>query len=183
LNRARWLMNDFMGAIGQLELRFTTPSINGPYQSAAERRIYRNDELDLFFTDTWRVRPNLTLNLGVRYEWAGVPIETQGLSLLPQGNGIDAVFGISGQAGLFNPGTFQGSPCALLRSLPMAVTTANATSFINNCSTPNVPARWHKRRFSGRSGFSWTSISRSARASRKRPTSNFAGRFSIFSIT
>lgn len=140
LNRARAMMNDFMGAIGQLELRFTTPSINGPYQSAAERRIYRNDELDLFFTDAWRARPNLTLNLGLRYEWAGVPIETQGLSLLPQGNGIDAVFGISGQAGLFNPGTFQGAPCAALRSLPMAVTTANATSFINNCSTPNVPA-------------------------------------------
>lgn len=140
LNRARGMMNDFMGAIGQLELRFTSPTINGPFQSVAERRIYRNDELDFFLTDTWRMRPNLTWNLGVRYEWAGVPIETQGLSLLPQGNGIDAVFGISGQAGLFNPGAFQGAPCAALRSLPMAVTTANATSFINNCSTPNVPA-------------------------------------------
>ncbi len=139
-NRARAMMNDFMGAIGQLELRFTSPGISGPFQSAAERRIYRNNELDLFFTDTWRMRPNLTWNFGVRYEWAGVPVETQGLGLLPQGNGIDAVFGISGQAGLFNPGTFQGSACAPLRSLPLAVTSANAISFINTCSTPNVPA-------------------------------------------
>ncbi|MCI0491271.1 MAG: TonB-dependent receptor [Blastocatellia bacterium] len=139
-NRARDMMNDFMGAIGQLELRFTTPSVNGPFEPGIEeRRIYRNRELDLFFNDVWKLRPNLTLNLGLRWEYASVPIETQGLSLLPEG-GQDAVFGISGPSGLFNPGTFQGSACAELGGLPMARTTANATNLILNCSTKNVPA-------------------------------------------
>lgn len=138
-NRARAMMNDFMAAIGQLELRFTTPNIEGPLRSVEERRIYQNDEFDFFFNDTWRMRPNFTLNAGLRWEYAGVPFETRGLALLPRG-GIDGVFSVSGIGGLFNPGVFEGTPCNELRNLPAAVTTANAINLINNCSTVNVPA-------------------------------------------
>jgi hypothetical protein len=41
-------------------------------------RGFRTRELDFFFQDTWRVRPNFTLNYGVRYEFKGVPFEVNG---------------------------------------------------------------------------------------------------------
>ena len=34
---------------------------------------FRVRETDFFFQDTWRIRPNLTLNYGLRYEFKGVP--------------------------------------------------------------------------------------------------------------
>ncbi len=41
-------------------------------------RGYRVREWDLFFQDTWRVKPNLSLNYGLRYEFKGVPFEVNG---------------------------------------------------------------------------------------------------------
>ncbi len=41
-------------------------------------RGFRTRELNLFYQDTWRVRPNLTLNYGLRYEVNGVPYEVNG---------------------------------------------------------------------------------------------------------
>ena len=37
----------------------------------------------LFFKDQWRVRRNLNLNYGLRYEMVGVPVVTNGLSIQP----------------------------------------------------------------------------------------------------
>ncbi len=44
----------------------------------ADYRGFRTRELDFFFQDTWRVRPNFTLNYGMRYEFKGVPFEVNG---------------------------------------------------------------------------------------------------------
>ena len=44
----------------------------------ADYRGFRTRELDLFFQDTWRVKSNLTLNYGMRYEFKGVPFEVNG---------------------------------------------------------------------------------------------------------
>ena len=41
--------------------------------------------LSFYAADTVRIRPNLTLNLGLRWEWHGAPTETSGLALLPVG--------------------------------------------------------------------------------------------------
>ncbi|HWS85535.1 MAG TPA: TonB-dependent receptor [Pyrinomonadaceae bacterium] len=46
---------------------------------------FRNWNLGAYVGDSWRVRENLTLNLGLRYEFISVPKDVSGLTLLPQG--------------------------------------------------------------------------------------------------
>ena len=41
-------------------------------------RGYRVRESGIFFQDNWRVRPNLTLNLGIRWDYNSVPYEVNG---------------------------------------------------------------------------------------------------------
>jgi hypothetical protein len=59
-----------------------------------ERDLHEND-WDLFFKDTWKVRNNLTLNLGIRFDKYGVPYDTTGLGGRFTG-GQSALFGCSG---------------------------------------------------------------------------------------
>ncbi len=59
-------------------------AFNGPLAQAIAPRDLRQDVIGGYITDDYRVRQNLTLNLGVRYEIATVPTETAGrLSNLP----------------------------------------------------------------------------------------------------
>ncbi|MCP5119751.1 MAG: TonB-dependent receptor, partial [bacterium] len=132
---ARDLMNNLVGAVEDVIERFNVTSLNSGFVPfAVERRKYRNNAVDLFINDSWRLRPGLTLNLGLRWEWAGVPVETEGLALNPEGN-LLAGYGVSGPGGFFNPGTFDGTPCATLGQLPMTVSSTNARALIEDCAT------------------------------------------------
>ncbi len=55
------------------------------------------NEFSLFFKDDWKVSPSFTANLGIRYDYFGVPWEGQGLTAVPIGGG-DALFGVSGRS-------------------------------------------------------------------------------------
>lgn len=136
---ARDLMNNLVGAAETAWKRFNASSVgSGFVPDIAERHVFRSWETDFFLQDQWQVRPGLTLNLGVRYEFASVPVDRLGL-LLTTTNGFEDVFGVSGFEGFFNPGVLAGSPCPELTA-EGGGTLANARALLGNCATQFSPA-------------------------------------------
>jgi hypothetical protein len=91
------------GSVGSAQQYYfiQSPNHNNQWLSYIDRNRKINEphesEFALFFKDDWKIRPSLTLNLGVRYEYYGVPYEGQGLTPVPQGGGL-ALFGVSGRS-------------------------------------------------------------------------------------
>jgi len=135
---AQDLMNNLVGGLETARKRFNAQTISSGFvPDIPERHVFRNWETDFFLQDQWQVRPGLTVNLGVRYEFASVPVDRLGLLLTPT-NGFDDVFGVSGFQGFFNPGTLNGSPCPELSS--GGTDRDAAIALIRNCATTYSPA-------------------------------------------
>ncbi|HEX8456131.1 MAG TPA: carboxypeptidase regulatory-like domain-containing protein [Pyrinomonadaceae bacterium] len=56
-----------------------------------ERRGIDYNTLSFYGSDTWRMRPNLTVNLGLRWEYISPPTERNGLALLPRDTSLNAL--------------------------------------------------------------------------------------------
>lgn len=111
---ARILVNNLTGAIGTVTQVFNATSpTSGAVRGAPETRSYHNWETNLYFQDSWRFATNLNLNLGLRYEYNTAPRELNNLGLLPVG-GSAALYGISGDGNLFNPGITTGTAQTIL---------------------------------------------------------------------
>ena len=82
-------------------------TINGPLTTR-----YRQRQYGLFVQDSWRYRPNLTLNMGLRFEpqYPFVPLNNV-YTFVP----YEQLFGISGEGNLFRPGTLTGTPSTFNR--------------------------------------------------------------------
>jgi hypothetical protein len=113
-NNARILANNLTGSIGSVFQTFNVLQRGSGFVAGApEVREYSNREADVYLQDTWRMRPNLTWSLGMRYEFQTAPRESNGMALLPVG-GSAALYGISGKGNLFQPGTLTGTATTVL---------------------------------------------------------------------
>lgn len=56
-------------------------------------RNYAEDDFEWYVQDAWRIKPNLTVNYGLRYSYFGVPWEQSGLQTIPTMN-LNQWFGI-----------------------------------------------------------------------------------------
>jgi hypothetical protein len=112
LTNAQNLLGDLSGSLGGWEQSFNSAGGKNPTYVPGEtdRRDWRQHEYSGFFKDDWKVTRNLTVNLGVRYEYYSPPFEANGKSVIPVGGSAGA-FGISGTsyAQAFQPGASSGS--------------------------------------------------------------------------
>jgi hypothetical protein len=88
---------------------------DGTYKYQGERSYHVNaKDVGLFFSDSWRLKPNLTLNLGARYELQlpmfapdGFPSQLQSWQMVYGVTGAGS--GSLGQGNLYKPGTLTGA--------------------------------------------------------------------------
>ena len=108
--RARGLLNLLSGSLASINNEYF---LNKPTDTTfADFRTsnlipntVKQREWDVFVKDDYKMSKNLTVNLGLRYEWYGVPYSPFGLTAAAIGGGA-AGFGISGRDfnGWMNPG-------------------------------------------------------------------------------
>jgi hypothetical protein len=102
---ARNILYDLTGSIGSVDQLYRTPDgkVLLPFQGEAIG--IRQRQLNLFFRDEWRVRSNVKLIVGVRYEYHTVPFEVNGLLVQPTVGSnttrFEAALGISDRTGTY----------------------------------------------------------------------------------
>ncbi|MBP1624331.1 MAG: hypothetical protein H6Q07_2351, partial [Acidobacteria bacterium] len=82
-------------------------SWNDPKTEKEKVRDMRQRGYSFFVKDDWKIHQNLTLNLGIRYEYYGVPSLASGMTAALDGGGY-AMYGISGRnwgEGFWHPGS------------------------------------------------------------------------------
>ena len=110
--RARDILSDLAGSVGSINQQFDVLDprniVFEDYLTSYPKRwddLHQN-EASFFVKDDWKVRPDLTLNIGMRWDWYGVPFSGDGLGATPAGGG-SGLFSITGgfdhwfQAGTF----------------------------------------------------------------------------------
>jgi hypothetical protein len=116
---AQNLLINLSGSLQAVMQRFyTSGGANPVYEEIKQGRHADGDifqrEFSAFFKDDWRVRPDLTLNFGIRYEYYGVPwlsANNQGGGTPSVVGGSNGLFGLSGTsfADLYQPGHLNGT--------------------------------------------------------------------------
>ena len=92
-NNASSILATLSGSIATVAETFNSASASsGLLRGQTSLQNYRYWNIGPYIGDTWRARPNLTLNFGVRWEYVSVPKEINGLLVLPDG-GLESLLG------------------------------------------------------------------------------------------
>ncbi|HEX6188809.1 MAG TPA: TonB-dependent receptor [Pyrinomonadaceae bacterium] len=107
--------NVFANIVGNLSSASATFNVSSPTSGFVpgftRARLFQQRDLALYVQDQWRARSNLTLNLGVRWDYMGVPTIPNGLAI--QLTDYQHIFGVSGFGNLFNPNAAAGAAPAI----------------------------------------------------------------------
>ncbi|HJP92106.1 MAG TPA: TonB-dependent receptor [Pyrinomonadaceae bacterium] len=80
------ILASLTGSIGSVAETFNAADkSSGLIRGQINRQTYQYWSVGPYIGDSWRFRPNLTVNLGLRYEFVSVPVEKNGLLQLPVG--------------------------------------------------------------------------------------------------
>jgi hypothetical protein len=89
---AKNILYDLTGSITNLQEAFpvlpnpANPTITDWRQVQNNRHWWYQNEMSSYFKDDWKLRPDLTLNLGIHWEYYGMPYEAHGLAARVVGN-------------------------------------------------------------------------------------------------
>ncbi len=112
LTGATNILNELTGTLSSMRQAFNSPGGANPQWVPGEvkQRTWKRREYGFFFKDDWKISKRLTLNLGGRYDYYGVPYDANGKTAALVG-GRAALFGISGTsfADMYQPGRLNGS--------------------------------------------------------------------------
>lgn len=111
-----------------------------PFTERNHQSVY-----SLYVQDSWKVRPTLTLNYGLRWEFEPSPVNDNQVYTR---TGYEGLFGVSGVGNLFRPGVFAGEPTRF--SLLEKGEEAFRTQLLN--LAPSFGIAWTPRRKGGLMG-------------------------------
>jgi len=154
---AKNILYDLSGSIGNVNQAFgvlsSTP--NTPLVGTPAIRNNRHwniqNEMSAYFKDDWKVRRDLTLNLGIHWEWYGMPYEHDGLAARVVGDG-NSFLNVTCAPGVLTPsGAYDSAN---------GCTNLATVQFVGkNSSNPSIGTYVHgtdNNNFAPSAGFSWT---------------------------
>jgi Carboxypeptidase regulatory-like domain len=106
LGDARSLYAYLTGRVSSIA-RSASLDANGNYVQDAFREYNHQNEFAIYGQDSWKIRSNLTLNYGLRWEFEPSPVNDNNVYTR---NTFAGIYGVSGVGNLFRPGTFTGQP-------------------------------------------------------------------------
>ncbi len=80
--RLNSMFNDLMGVVGTVQKVFYSDGTKFPSANNELNFQQRSREYNFYFQDDWRINPRLTVNLGLRYEFNGVPFDKSGMQVV-----------------------------------------------------------------------------------------------------
>lgn len=103
--------SNIVGNLASAAATFNVTSASSGFVPGATRsRIFEQKLFSLYGQDQWRFKSNVTLNLGLRWEFQAVPTIPNGLAIQADAN---TIFGVSGPGNLFRPTAPAGPPPAV----------------------------------------------------------------------
>jgi hypothetical protein len=106
LSDARALYAYLTGRVSSIA-RSASLNSDGKYVFGSFDEYNHQNEWAYYVQDSWKVRPSLTVNAGLRWEFEPSAVNDNGVYTR---TGFEGVYGVSGVGNLFRPGAFEGTP-------------------------------------------------------------------------